>query len=156
MDPYLRKKDWLRGPGRSGRDVRSEEPVRGCSVRSVRALLAFAGLLCDRGSDAGHAGCALAVRGQPCLRERGSSRCSFFLRSSRDSAALATGASVGGQNGSSPGSPWSATASSPSSGARVAARLRKRSLLSASRRGGVRPAANGQLGTGTDRGNPTV
>ena len=61
MDPYLRKKDWLRGPGRSGRDVRSEEPVRGCSVRSVRALLAFAGLLCDRGSDAGHAGCAFAA-----------------------------------------------------------------------------------------------
>ena len=104
---------------------------------------------------------------------RGSSRCSFFLRSSREFAAglrsrylsVATGASVGEQNGSSPGSSWSATASSPSSGkagASTAALGLRNERLSPpvaqrlSRRGGVRPAANGRLGTGTDRGNPTV
>ena len=154
MDPYLRKKDWLRGPGRSGRDVRSEEPVRGCSVRSVRALLVFAGLLCDRGSDAGHAGCAFAAGATLSAGARFvavfvlspfiSRLCgACYRRVGRWTKRLLARVSVE-RHGFQPlfGCKWDLS--------------HARSLLSASRRGGVRPAANGQLGTGTDRGNPTV
>ena len=156
MDPYLRKKDWLRGPGRSGRVP--------CEARNRYGAVAFAPFaLCGCGHRAAGLGprryreeAAYGVAGQrggrgalrsrrrtlraarPPLRGgvarprgcaaspwRASARLSASLRlfaaAVRGSSCLryrpvALGASVGEQNGSSPGSSWSATASSPSSG----------------------------------------
>ena len=166
MDPYLRKKDWLRGPGRSGR-VPCEARNRygavafapfalcGCGHRAAglgprrfreEAAYGVAGQRVGRGEIGGRCSCGLVVHAAggaypvfierwrvPVVarRLRGCALC-FFSCSSlplrfayswlpRGSFCLryrsvALGASVGEQNGSSPGSSWSATASSPSSG----------------------------------------
>ena len=149
MDPYLRKKDWLRGPGRSGRVP--------CEARNRYGAVAFTPFaLCG----CGHRAFGLVRVGSRRKRWRrlassgrsgegeGASRvpslffslpvvmlsrCRLFALPCgplcRRYHSVATGASVGEQNGSSPGSSWSATASSPSSGCVRLVRIRSDLLL---------------------------